>query len=233
MNRSTHIVYLVIILALAGWLMLSKQHPHTSRSSTTPFMLNNADINTDTATEVADVKPESNNELLVDTEQQLRIDTLEHDNNKLMAQVEMLEQQLNNQERNATQTRAPQQPRSSTGRNNSYLPIQFDKIDEQLANEPVNHEWAYNMSTLLQDLMEGSQQLSHIQISDVQCRTQMCVIELWPNDSRTGIDLKSFYEAITESGAIDLDHEYQSLTINNGAGQPLRWVLSKRVYVSD
>lgn len=226
MSRYTHIVYWVIILALAGWLMLSKQHPYTSGSRTTPFMLDHAD----TATEVADIQPESNNEFIVDTGQQLRIDTLEHDNNKLMAQVEMLEQQLNNQERNATQTRAPQQPRSSTGRNNSYLPIQFDKIDEQLANEPVNHEWAYNMSTLLQDLMEGSQQLSHIQISDVQCRTQMCVIELWSNDSRTGIDLKSFYEAITESGAIDLDHEYQSLTINNGAGKPLRWVLSKRVY---
>ncbi|MCO4321334.1 hypothetical protein [Aliidiomarina quisquiliarum] len=234
MSRNTHIVYLVIILALAGWFMLTKQQPHMRASSSAPAAQERPQIiNSERAERPAmNLAPAEQNESVAQL--LVQVQELEQDNTRLLALVDRLEQQL---------TTSQHQPLNEQGRN----AIQFDQMSQEqlnalfksappgvltaeevelrLATEPADDEWAYNLDILVQDLMLTHNELRNLKLENVKCTTSLCAIDLSSYDKNKNFDMMGFHQVISNAGVVN-NQTHNSLIMLNSDDNSVQWVIS-------
>ncbi len=235
MSRNAHVVYLLIILALTGWFMLTKQQPHMKAPTSVPAVQERPQIITSEHAErpAMHLAPAEQNGL---TDQLLvQVQELEQDNARLLALVDRLEQQLTpsqHQARNEEGRNAIQFEQVSQEELNALIKkgpgglITREEVELRLATEPADQEWAYNLDILVQDLMLTHNELSNLKLENVKCTTSLCAVDLSSYDKSKNFDMMNFHQVISNAGVVN-NQTHNSLIMLNSDDNSVQWVISK------
>ncbi|CUS47751.1 MAG: Vps23 core domain [Idiomarinaceae bacterium HL-53] len=105
--------------------------------------------------------------------------------------------------------------------------IDVTNLDEQLATEPVDSSWAYEMETNIRDLIITSNDLANLYLKDIQCRTTICVVDFDVQDSESGFDTHKFHLALREQELFSFE-DYSYVTMYDTNNGTAKWIMQKR-----
>lgn len=234
MSRYTHIVYLVIILALAGWFMLAKQQTQMQASASPATVEERAQFRNSESTEGATTNLEPVEQSVSVAHLLVQVQELEQDNARLLALVDRLEQQLTpgqHQPRNEDGRRAVQFDQMSQEELNALVKnatpglLTREEVEFKLAKEPADQEWAYNVEILVQDLVLTHNELSNLKLENVKCTTSLCAIDLSSYDKNKNFDMMGFHQVISNAGVVN-NQTHNSLIMLNSDDNSVQWVIS-------
>jgi len=231
MSRYSHIVYLLIILVLAGWFMLAKQHPNMRAPNSAPFMHTEPHQASHAHTE-----PQTNHANQAELNALIaRVHELERDRARLEQLLEQRDQQLANNEVNERveeSRRTLQVDQMSQEELNALFKsvppgvLTADEVKQRLATEPADDEWAYNLDILVQDLILTHNELSNLKLENVKCTTSLCAVDLSSYDKSKNFDMMNFHQVISNAGVVN-NPTHNSLIMLNSDDNSVRWVISK------
>lgn len=235
MSRNAHVVYLLIILALTGWFMLTKQQPHMRAPTSAPAAQERAKIKNSEGVEWPAMNSASAEQNLLAEQLLAQVQELEQDNARLLALVDRLELQLapsQHQPRNEENRRTVQFDQVSQEELNALVKngppglLTPEEVELRLANEPADQEWAYNVEILVQDLVLTHNELSNLKLENVKCTTSLCAVDLSSYDKSKNFDMMNFHQVISNAGVVN-NPTHNSLIMLNSDDNSVQWVISK------
>jgi|GEM_PF-2650976 len=230
MSKGMHWVYLIIISILLILVWQERQLPDASDRTQDPQLTSAAESDG-----LATTDSDRNIDMLLEL-----MNSLQEDNRRLAAQVAQLEQQLLEQEtetksengdaRDVTIEREVErvrERRESVERAREYLSA--DDYRERIENEDVDPTWAYDMEFALQDMFRSNEALRDLDIQDIQCRTTICAIDIYSEESVVGgLNMPALFRHLNDQEWYSND-EYTMISFSESDSDTQRIMIVRRL----
>ncbi|MCC5856055.1 MAG: hypothetical protein JJU10_10340 [Idiomarina sp.] len=229
MSKLLHVVYLGVILALLfAWLQVRSSEPvfisvpvvqesPVVESSIRPVQAQIGSYTDEDLLQQVELLTQANAELMALIESQ----------DEVIAELEqdfvVLRREAERSESNAT-NQASTPARRALGR---VSPIDLDNIDDVLASEDIDADWAYEMDMNIRNIFRGDTPISGVLVQNVDCRTVTCRITLNRGDYSGATLGRDLHMQMRESGWFN-PRDYTYVTMHSNDSTDVQMILVRR-----
>ncbi|MRJ40994.1 MULTISPECIES: hypothetical protein [Idiomarina] len=218
MHKLTHVIYLAIIGALVIALVVGRSAPMPPVASIDTDM-NTAAENTSAAASVPSTSLTVGNDAVRNTDSAAAFASDSSTQPQVAASTQ--EQQDVAQELDLSDAQLARLAELLKTRNQQEIEMLLDvqseilnseNISERLHTEAIDQDWAYVMTSEIENLYAQQEDLQGAEISDIQCRTTVCEVSI--SGSNLPFDyMMKFHKALVQSPQLGPD--YKTMMISN------------------
>ena len=218
MHKLTHVIYLAIIGALVIALVVGRSAPSSPVAGTSAH-LNTAAENTSAAASAPSTSLTATNAAANNTDSAAAFAS--DSSTQPQAAASTQEQQDVAQELDLSDAQLARLAELLKTRNQQEIEMLLDvqseilnseNISERLHTEAIDQDWAYVMTSEIENLYAQQEDLQGAEISDIQCRTTVCEVSISGSDLPFDYMMK-FHKALVQSPQLGPD--YKTMMISN------------------
>lgn len=105
--------------------------------------------------------------------------------------------------------------------------IDVSNLEERLQEEPVDYDWALDVDMKFRDFLLTSNALSDVLLETINCRTQICSINMSTTQLSQPVNMMLFHQELSGAGIFSRD-DYMYVTLHNVGTGEFTLVLEKK-----